>query len=154
MCQRFCSPLFLFVGALLALLHFLWRQSNILLFILFQASLCPCEPFVLVSPFCVLVNPLWPQHLPCRISAKCWPPPWHCCGRGCLARASLGCLRPLWPWVLLDIRQIPWAVHHLGQDGIPCQDVHVERNVWERISGFQTLLGAQQSLHTTKNHET
>lgn len=25
---------------------------------------------------CVLVNPLWPQQLPCRTSAKCWPPPW------------------------------------------------------------------------------
>lgn len=105
---------------------------------------------------CVFVNSLWPQQLPGRTSAKCWPPPWPL----------------LWQWsvpffqsitgvfkVTLTLSSVGHkyldAVHHLGQDRVPCQDVNtIKRNVWERISGFQTLLGAQQNFHTAKNHRT
>lgn len=99
---------------------------------------------------CVLVNPLWPQQqVFCQVLVT-----------------SMATAVTMVSAVLPQHHQSAWdhsdlgfywtqdkclhVVHHLGQERVPCQDVHIKRNVWERVSGFQTLLGAQQSLHTAK----
>lgn len=100
---------------------------------------------------CLLVNPLQPQQRPSRTSAKCWPPPWpllwlwsrlfwpeHHWGVGGPSDVEL-----YWTQVkYLDVVSTMAIIHHLGWDRVPRQDVNVKKNVWERISVFQTLLVA------------
>lgn len=112
---------------------------------------------------CLLVNPLQPQQNPSGASAKCWPPLWallwqwsvllwleHHWGVGGPSDPELHWMQVKY----LEVVSMIALVHHLGWDRIPCQDTNTKKNVWERMSAFQTLMVAYQSVHIAKTQKT